>query len=94
MKLKEKFKSYKFWVALTSAVIIFLQTLGKELGFSISEETISNIVITFCGILVLLGFINDDRNTPTTPQITTEEQVEINNKQENSDAQIAEKKEA
>ena len=93
MKLKEKFKSYKFWVALTSAVIIFLQTLGKELGFSISEETISNIVITFCGILVLLGLINDDRNTPTTPQITTEEQVEINNKQENSDAPIAEKKE-
>jgi len=66
MKLTEKLKSYKFWVALTSAVIIFLQTIGKELGFSISEEVITNIVMTLCGILVLLGFIDDDRNTPTT----------------------------
>ena len=72
MKLKDKLKSYKFWVAITSAVIIFLQTLGKELGFKISEEVITNIVMAFCTILVLLGFIDDDRNKPSQQEVQSE----------------------
>lgn len=64
MKFLDKFKSYKFWVALTSAVIIFLNTLGKELGFTISEEAMTSIVMAFCSVLVILGFVSDDRDPP------------------------------
>lgn len=64
MKLLDKFKSYKFWVALTSAIIIFLKTLGNEIGLHISEEILSNIIMSFCAILVVLGFVKDDRDEP------------------------------
>ncbi len=64
MKLSNKFKSYKFWVALTSAIIIFLKTLGNEIGLHISQEVLSDIVMSFCAILVVLGFIKDDRDQP------------------------------
>lgn len=64
MKFFNKFKSYKFWVALTSAIIIFLKTLGNEIGLHISQEVLSNIVMSFCAILVVLGFVKDDRDGP------------------------------
>ena len=62
--MTNKFKSYKFWVALTSAIIIFLQTLGNEIGLHISQEVLSNIIMSFCAILVVLGFVKDDRDDP------------------------------
>jgi len=63
MDLHKKFKSYKFWVALCSAVILFLQTVGRAIGFEISSEAIETIVMAFCGVLVVLGFVKDDRDT-------------------------------
>lgn len=57
MKLKDKIKSYSFWVSLASAVILILKVLGSRFGFTIDESMVSDLFTALCSILVLLGII-------------------------------------
>lgn len=69
MKLKDRIKSYKFWVALSASLVILLKTLGDALNFEVPEEVVNGIIMGFCGVLVVLGVVEK----PTTTQTTTEE---------------------
>lgn len=66
MKLRDKIKSYSFWVSLASAIILILKNLGNRFGFSVDETMISDLFTALCSILVLLGIIV----VPTNPQAT------------------------
>lgn len=57
MNLREKIKSYSFWVSLASAVILILKVLGSRFGFQVDETMISDLFTALCSILVLLGII-------------------------------------
>lgn len=57
MKLKDKIKSYSFWVSLASAVILILKVLGNRFGFTVDEGMVSDLFTALCSILVLLGII-------------------------------------
>ena len=57
MKLRERIKSYKFWVALSASLIILLQTLGKAFGFEIDAEIINAITMAFCSVLMVFGIV-------------------------------------
>ena len=57
MNLKEKIKSYSFWVSLTSAIILILKILGNRFGFVVDESMISDLFTALCSILVLMGII-------------------------------------
>lgn len=57
MSLKEKIKSYSFWVSLASAVILILKVLGSRFGFTVDETMISDLFTALCSILVILGII-------------------------------------
>ena len=57
MKLKEKVKSYSFWVSIASAIILILKVLGGRFGFTIDESMVSDIFTAICSILVLMGII-------------------------------------
>lgn len=70
MKLKDKIKSYSFWVSLASAVILILKVLGSRFGFSVDESMVSDIFTAICSVLVLLGIIV----IPQAPQTTLEKQ--------------------
>jgi phi LC3 family holin len=59
MNLKQKFKNYGFWMSLTAAVILVLQTIGKNFGFSVNDEAITSVVNSILGILILLGIISN-----------------------------------
>ena len=59
MNLKEKIKNYGFWMSLTAAIIIVLQTLGKTFAFSVNDEAISAVVNSICGVLIVLGIISN-----------------------------------
>lgn len=52
-----KLRQYGFWISLTGAVILLLQVIGKQFGFAINEQFISEFVTAICGILVILGII-------------------------------------
>lgn len=57
MNLREKIKSYSFWVSLGSAVILILKVLGSRFGFRVDETMISDLFTALCSILVILGII-------------------------------------
>ena len=57
MKLKDRVKTYSFWVSLTSAVILIIKLIGQKYGFAIDEIFISDLITTLCGLLVILGII-------------------------------------
>lgn len=79
MRLRDKIKSYSFWVSLASAIILILKILGTRFGFSIDESMISDLFTALCSILVLLGIIVVPSSPQTsTPKQNSKEQVQIN----------------
>lgn len=81
MKLKDKIKSYSFWVSLASAVILILKLLGNRFNFVVDETMISDLFTALCSILVLLGIIVVPTNTKQNDE--TKESI-INHKLNNN----------
>ena len=82
--MKNKIKSYTFWIGLSGAVVILVQSIGKLFGLNIEGSLIENVIMSICGVLVVLGIVTKPENTTdTTPQ---DEQVEQNDENDvNSD---------
>lgn len=71
MKLKDRIKTYNFWISLSSAIFILIKLLGEQFGFSVNESVFNDFITTLCGILVILGIIvpptaKDNSSTVTT----------------------------
>ena len=65
--MKQRLKSYKFWVALSGAVIIFVNALGKVFGFQIDGAVLEGVIMGFCGVLVVLGFVDKPKSNEAKP---------------------------
>ena len=65
----KKFKNYAFWVALAGAIVVFLENLESMLGVSIDESLVESLILSFCGILVVLGIVtkSDDDTVDVLP---------------------------
>lgn len=59
----KKFRNYGFWTALSGALVLFLKTLGDACGFSIQQETISNLVMALAELLVVFGIVTMPKNS-------------------------------
>ena len=68
----QKIKNISFWTGLSAAVIMLLQSLGNIFGFSINEENVNNIIMSVCGVLVVLGIVNRPQKNIEN---TTENQI-------------------
>ena len=97
MKLKDRIKTYNFWVSLSSAVFLILKVLGQQLGFYVNESIFTDLITSLCGILVILGIIvpptNKEtiKNSSATIQIPTfvnENNSTICNKEESQETVI------
>ena len=84
MKLKEKIKSYSFWVSIASAIILILKVLGSRFGFTIDESMASDLFTALCSVLVLLGIIvvPNPQNAQTAQKQDTNEKKVVNEKPE------------
>ena len=103
MKLKDKIKSYSFWVSLASAVILILKLLGNRFNFVVDETMISDLFTALCSILVLLGIIvvptNIKQNDETKESIinhklsnnTNHNKTEIDSTKENCSNTLTQK---
>ena len=81
MSIKEKVKSYSFWVSLASALVLILQVIGSKLGFYVDARLASDIITSVCSILVITGIIV----TPTAR--TSIELIPEKTEKESSDKQ-------
>ena len=78
MSLKEKIKSYSFWVSLASAIILILKVIGAKFGFDIDESLASSLVTSLCSILVLLGIIVTPAPKTTQDDLSIQNQIKMN----------------
>lgn len=65
-KILGKFSKYSFWVALVGVLAVFLQNLSKIFGCEIQTNNIESAIMSFCGVLVVLGVVTKDSDDKTT----------------------------
>lgn len=68
--IKDKLKSYEFWVSVASAVMMLLQTISIK----IDVPYINEVTMAFLSLLTVSGILKKSGNK--TP-VSTEQQVEI-----------------
>lgn len=101
--LKQRLKSYKFWLSLGSAIFLILKVIGQNFGFSVDENIFNEIFTAICSLLVLLGIIappsnskkaSGDSNVTSSESGTNgcgeEVNMEEENRVESSDKQLSE----
>lgn len=76
--MMSRFKTYAFWLALSSAVVILVQSVGKLFGFEIESSTIENVIMSICGVLVVLGIVTK-KSTPENEKNMEDKNKESNN---------------
>lgn len=57
MKLRDRIKTYNFWVSIASALFLIINLIGKRFNFTVDENQYIDIFTTICSVLVLLGII-------------------------------------
>ncbi len=55
-----KFTSYAFWVALAGAIVVLLNDVSKLIGIEINTSIIESVMLSACGVFVVLGLIHKD----------------------------------
>lgn len=55
--MKKLIKSYSFWTALAGAVGFLVVSLGKVFNINIASESIEQIIMGICGVLVVFGVV-------------------------------------
>lgn len=68
-------KSYKFWVNLSAALIIFLNALSKPLGIQIENQIVEDVILGFAGVLVVLGLVSKNEKTQSEIEVKPDEDV-------------------
>ena len=73
MTLKDKMKTYNFWLSLVSACLLIARIIGDKFGFSIDSVLVMDITTGVCGIFVILGIISaPQKNASTKGDIVVE----------------------
>lgn len=85
------FKSYGFWTALSGALVMLINAIGKCFGFSVEEQIISDIVMAIAGVLVVFGVVampkgenakkEQDENQTETDEKENDETEKLQNEQ-------------
>ncbi len=86
----KKYSTYAFWVALASAMVVFLEDIVKVFGISINTSSVENLILSFCGLLVALGIVNkadsnNDNLVDGSDVINAEDQTDNDVDQDNND---------
>lgn len=52
-----KIKTTGFWLSLSGAILILVQTIGNIVGFAVNVQYFNEIVTSICGVLVVVGVL-------------------------------------
>lgn len=52
-----KFKTTGFWISLSGAIMLVVQTILGAFGITFNSEIVSNVVSAICGVLVMVGVL-------------------------------------
>lgn len=78
--MKKLIKSYKFWTSLAGAVGLLFALISEHIGLKIDAEGIKEIIMAFCGVLIVFGIVKKPNNSQKLEEIDlTENSVSFNN---------------
>ena len=63
--LKDKMKTYNFWISLVSAVLLVARLIASKFNIEIDSSLVMDITTGLCGIFVVLGIISAPQKTVT-----------------------------
>lgn len=89
MTIKDKMKTYNFWISLVSAVLLLLRVIGSKYNFEIDSGLVMDVTTGLCGIFVVLGIISAPQKNPAKTAKNTEN-IQNSAKVSNSNSIIAE----
>jgi len=75
--MKQKFKSYTFWVGLVSAIILVIEEVCKLFGLVADVGIIENVLLSICGVFVVLGILTKDRKEDKKEDVIVNEEIFI-----------------
>lgn len=74
--MMQKFKTTTFWLGLSSAIVIVLDTISGVFGIDLYSKEIESIVLSICSALVMLGIVtkrdSKDINISTREELLDE----------------------
>lgn len=84
--MKEKLKTYSFWVGLVASVMLVVKFVAENFGFKIDEDLVNNVVNSILGILTIFGVINaPSSSTNNTKQDNLNMESDIQDKNNNEE---------
>ena len=63
--LKDKMKTYNFWISLVSAVLLVARLIAGKFNVEIDSSLVMDVTTGLCGIFVVLGIISAPQKTVT-----------------------------
>ncbi len=77
-----KYKNYGFWTSLAASLVVVAGMLQKALGFEISSEILTDIVMGIAGVLVVFGVVKMPKEKTEQDDSLLEETEEDTDKEE------------
>lgn len=68
MSLKDKMKTYNFWISLASAIVLIVRIIGDKFNFFVDTSLIMDVTTGLCSIFVILGILSVPKVKTTTEQ--------------------------
>ncbi len=62
MNLKNKLKSYNFWISVSAGVVLIFQLICEVFNLNISSDIMLSILSGLCGLLVIAGVVSPGEN--------------------------------
>ncbi len=53
----KKIRSYSFWLGLSGALVLLINSLGNVFGFKIENQIVEDLVMSVAGVLAVLGIV-------------------------------------
>ena len=78
-QMKNKFKSYSFWMSVCASVVLVLNNFGRAFGFSFDNEIFTSIVDSICGVLIVFGILTMSKENENINK-KDDENIEIRQK--------------
>lgn len=76
--MKINLKNKTFWLSIASAIVLMAQQIGQLFGFSVASDTIMQVVNAICGVLIVLGILNNPAKETDNEKILEESESPAN----------------
>lgn len=86
MTLKDKAKTYNFWISLVSAAVLIARIIGNKFNVFIDTTLIMDITTGLCSIFVILGILS----APKAANIINQTNIEHTKSTDNSQNSVQE----